>query len=192
MRIQPNKESMVKGHMPKVRLAIFDIDGTIFRSSLLIELVSGLIAAGILPKKSYEAIEKKKIAWLDHDGRYDDYLREVIEIHNRDIKGCRFDDVVAVAHSVIDEQKKRTYRFTRDLAKDLKKRGYHLVAISGSPAYIVSEFAQHLGFDASIGRILEVKNNRFTGKILNQHIVDKRKIVTEFISAQPFAVDLIK
>lgn len=36
------------------KVAFFDIDGTVFRSSLLIELVNALIAEGVFPKEALE------------------------------------------------------------------------------------------------------------------------------------------
>ena len=38
--------------MTKKKVAVFDVDGTLFRSSLLIEIVETLIAAGVFPQKN--------------------------------------------------------------------------------------------------------------------------------------------
>ncbi|MBI2097288.1 MAG: HAD-IB family hydrolase, partial [Candidatus Sungbacteria bacterium] len=40
--------------MAKKRIAVFDIDGTIFRSSLLRELLESLITFGIFPYRAQE------------------------------------------------------------------------------------------------------------------------------------------
>jgi FMN phosphatase YigB (HAD superfamily) len=65
----------------KIKLAIFDIDGTIFRSSLLIELINGLVNNGIFPKVALKEIQKEYTAWLNRKGSYDDYIQKVIDIH---------------------------------------------------------------------------------------------------------------
>jgi len=44
----------MKENKKKTKVAFFDIDGTIFRSSLLIELTESLIQGGIFPQEARE------------------------------------------------------------------------------------------------------------------------------------------
>jgi len=148
--------------MGKIKIGVFDIDGTIFRSSLLIELVRGLVDAGIFPQKANKEMEADYLAWLNRVGDYDDYLEKVIRIYDKYIVGKRFSQVEAVARQVMEREKNKTYRFTRDLIFDLKKKGYYLIAISGSPSYMVDKFAFHMGFDVSFGAVTKIKNGLFT------------------------------
>jgi HAD superfamily phosphoserine phosphatase-like hydrolase len=148
--------------MKKVKIGVFDIDGTIFRSSLLIELVRGLVRSGIFPKKANHEMEADYLAWLNRVGDYDNYLGRVIRIYDKYIFGKKFNKVEAVAWEVMDVEKDKTYRFTRDLITDLKNKDYHLVAISGSPSYMVDKFAFHMGFDVSFGAVTEVRKGVFT------------------------------
>lgn len=150
-----------------MKLAIFDIDGTIFRSSLVIQLCQALVMAGIFPKTSQTEIEKEYLAWLNRKGSYEAYINKVVKIYIKYIKGKQFSQVKRVADRVIFLQKDRTYRFTRNLIKKLKKQGYFLVAVSGSPDYIVEAYAKAIGFNACFGTQLEVINNKFTGKVVN-------------------------
>ena len=148
--------------MKKIKIGIFDIDGTIFRSSLLIELVRGLVRAGVFPKKANQEMENDYLAWLNRVGDYDDYLGKVIKIYDKYILGKKFNEVEKVASGVMDGEKDKVYRFTRDLIPELKKKGYYLIAISGSPSYMVDKFAFHMGFDVSFGATTGVKDGRFT------------------------------
>ncbi len=150
-----------------MKLAIFDIDGTIFRSSLVIQLCEALVMAGIFPKTSQNEIEKEYLAWLDRKGSYEAYINKVVKIYIKYIKGKNFSKVKRVADRVINLQKNRTYRYTRNLIHNLKQKGYFLVAISGSPDYIVEAYAKAIGFNACFGTQLEVINNKFTGKAVN-------------------------
>jgi len=68
------------------KVAIFDIDGTIFRSSLLIELVESFIAKGIFPKKSRAMYEREFKRWLNREGTYEDYIEGVIVAFMKHIK----------------------------------------------------------------------------------------------------------
>src|SRR6185369_255109 len=109
------------------KLAVFDIDGTIFRSSLLIELSHALVDAGIFPQAAKKEIAKEYLAWLDRKGSYEAYINKVVKIYVKHIAGKNFNRANKTAQQVIEFQKDRVYRFTRDLIKKLKKQGYFLV-----------------------------------------------------------------
>lgn len=179
--------------MKKKRLAIFDIDGTIFRSSLLIELVNGLIEEEIFPKNVYKEIEKDYFAWLDRKGSYDNYINQVLKIFLANIKGCKEEDLKKVVKKVIFLQRDHVYRYTRQLIKELKEKGYFLLAISGSPIPIVSEFSLYNKFDSFYGSQYETKKEIFTGKILQAPVQEGKKlIIKEFLNLSEIEFDLNK
>jgi len=155
------------------KLAVFDIDGTIFRSSLLIELVDALIEAGIFKPGIAKLYEQDRKKWLDRSGDYEAYINHVVTAFMNNIKGVRYRDFLRVADQVVDLHRNRVYRFTRDLVRDLKKRGYYLVAVSHSPKGIVEPFAKRLGFHKTYGILYEVdpKTRRFNGKMLYAHLI---------------------
>ncbi|MEK7618417.1 MAG: HAD family phosphatase [Patescibacteria group bacterium] len=176
--------------MKSIRLAIFDIDGTIFRSSLVIELVRALVAHGIFPKEADKEVQKEYLAWLDRKGSYTDYINKVVKIYIEYIAGKSSARVFHIARSVIRAQKDRVYRFTRDLIKKLKKQKYFLVAISGSPSYIVADYARAIGFNKFFGTEMEVVGGRFTGKVLNvDPAFNKKKVLMDFILSRKIKVD---
>ena len=161
------------------KLAIFDIDGTIFRSSLLIELVEALIQEKIFSPSALKIYETARKQWLDRKGEYDDYIAAVVESFKKNLKGVDYDDFLKVARKVVLLNKDRVYRFTRDLIKKLKRRKYYLLAVSNSPQAVVKEFCKNLGFNKVYGRLYEVdEKNRFNGEILFLDlIIDKAKIL---------------
>lgn len=174
-----------------IKLAVFDIDGTIFRSSLTVELVNELIAAKIFPYRAKKQMEEEYLGWLNREGAYDDYLSRLIEIFFENIKGKSEIKVVRIAQKIINWQRKRTYRYTRDLVHHLRKKGLSLIAISGSPSFIVEEFAAAMGFDKSYGIEYEVSNGLFTGKVVNKEpIKNKQKVLKNYIKQLNQRVDL--
>ncbi len=161
----------------KNKLAVFDVDGTLFRSSLLIELVDGLIAAGVFPKSAPKVYEQQFGRWLNREDSYDKYIWKVVEAYQRYIKGVREADVQRVATHVMRFHKKRMYRYTRDLLAKLKKTHY-CIAISWSPRDIVGPFCTELGFDKVYGRIHEVDESfRFTGKVLFEEEINRKDLI---------------
>ena len=178
---------------PKEKLAIFDIDGTVFRSSLLIELINGLVKYNVFPGIAQKELEAEYLAWLDRRGSYEEYLAKVIKIHLKYIKGCRVDAVEVVANEVVKNMKNRVYRYTRDLIKSLKRKKYRLITISGSPAYIVSKFARTLGFDAAFGSEYLIQNGAFVDKVTNPEVfAGKDKVLKKFLADHNISPDLKK
>jgi HAD superfamily hydrolase (TIGR01490 family) len=160
------------------KVAVFDIDGTVFRSSLLIELVEELIADGIFPESTRKVYNRAHKRWLDREDSYEKYINAVVKAFDSHIKGVVESDLLAAAKRVVEFHKHRVYRYTRDLIRHLKKEDYFLLAISHSPKYIVHDFAKGLGFDKVYGRLLELdRNKKFTGQAFEVELIsDKSKI----------------
>jgi HAD superfamily phosphoserine phosphatase-like hydrolase len=165
------------------KVAIFDIDGTIFRSSLLIELVEAMIAEGLFSQRLRKIYARDYKNWLDRKNVYDKYINGVVLAYNKNIKGVSRDKFLKVAKKVIAFHHNRVYRFTRDLVRDLKKKNYYLLAISHSPREIVEAFCKKLGFRKVYGRIYSVdRRGRFTGEMLYLDLIsDKAKVLARAV-----------
>ncbi len=156
-------------------MAIFDVDGTIFRSSLIVELAEVMIERGHFPKEASDMYKKKKEAWSNRKGSYDDYINALVVSFVKHIKGVSFADFDKAVKFVTDRQRDRVYRYTRDLIQDLKKKKYFLLAISQSPKGVLDDFCKYYGFDKVYGRFYELgPSDRFTGKIVDEHLISNK------------------
>ncbi len=168
------------------KLAVFDIDGTIFRSSLLIELAEALIEARVFPRiaRSYYMDSHEK--WARREGGYEVYIMDVVKTYLKFIKGVKRSDIWNVADKVVKEQKKYTYRYTRDLVTQLKKKNFYLLAVSLSPYEIVTPFAKEFGFDKAYGHVYEVDEKvRYTGNMLYEDVMkNKDKVIQRTIEKE--------
>lgn len=173
------------------KVAIFDIDGTIFRSSLLIELVEVLIEEGSFPASVRAEYEHEKVKWLDRKGDYEAYIMAVVRVFIKHIKGMHYDEFTKAAKIVVDRYRHRTYLFTEDLIKNLKKDGYYLLAISQSPKGILDMFCKEVGFDKVYGRIYETDENlRFTGKVVDEEVISlKANIVRRAVEKEGLTLE---
>ncbi len=169
------------------KLAFFDIDGTVFRSSLLIELVKELIRRDIFPASAAFQYQEKHDAWWNRQGSYEDYINALIQTYLKHIKGVHYGDLATVGQAVVTEQKHRVYRYTRDLIQDLKLDDYHIIAISQSPKTVLDDFCINYGFTKVYGRIYELgPQDRFTGVIIDEHwISNKANIVRRVLEQNP-------
>ena len=103
------------------KVAVFDIDGTIFRSSLLIELVEVFIEEGIFESQVRGIYQRAQQKWVDRKGSYEEYIMAVVAAFTSHIKGVPYSDFDRAAKIVIGRNKDRLYRYTRDLTQKLKK-----------------------------------------------------------------------
>lgn len=164
--------------MKKRPVAVFDVDGTVFRSSLLIELVDAFIAAGIFPPTVKRLYEREQRLWLDRKGSYEDYIMKVVAAFRGKLKGVRYSDFEAIAEAVIEGKHDRVYAYTRDLIKDLKRKEYFLLAISHSPKLILEPFCKALGFNKVYGFMYELgPGNRFTGEVEELHLMGNKALI---------------
>lgn len=159
----------------KQKLAIFDIDGTVFRSSLLIELVEVFLEKGLFPPEARAEFLVEEKRWIDRKDEYEDYIMAVVHTFMKYIKGLHYRELVEASEEVFQRHKDRVYVYTRDLIQDLKKRGYFVLAISQSPKATIDPFAQHLGFDKVYGRGYEIgPNDQFTGQVMDIHLIENK------------------
>lgn len=162
-------------------IAIFDIDGTIFRSSLTIELFRKLVLRGVLPKKFLNQIRRSESKWLNRQGHYDDYIWDVVRAYKTGVVGKSRNQVVAASRQVIRGQKLRTYRFTRDLLAKIREK-YVTIAISGSPLEVVNEYNKFLKFDKIYGTEFGVdERGRYTGKVLHEPQQYKKELIIRYV-----------
>ena len=172
-------------------VAIFDIDGTVFRSSLTIELVEGLIAHEVFSPKVREEYRREYEAWLNRHGTYEEYMYAVVEAFVRHIKGTHYEDFMRVVEDVVARTHGRVYRFTRDLIADLKAEGYYLLAVSQSPKAVLDQFCGTLGFDKTYGRFYELgPSDRFTGVVQDEHLIgNKANIVRRAVEKEGLTLE---
>ena len=157
------------------KVAFFDIDGTVFRSSLLIELVNALILEGVFPKDALEYFREARERWSNREGEYKAYVDAVVQTFEKHIRGVHYGELADIGRQVVARKRLYVYRYTRDLIINLKSEGYYLVAISHSPKTVLDDFCFQYGFDKVYGRLYEIgPQDRFTGVITNEHLISNK------------------
>jgi len=161
------------------KVAFIDIDGTVFRSSLLYELVEALIADGHFKARARAGYEKQWAAWHCREGTYESYIQAMVKVFCTNIKGVHYGDFADSARSVVENKQRCVYRYTRDFLSKLKKQNYYVVAISQSPKTILDQFCVEYGFDKVYGRMYELgPTDKFTGHVENEEfIANKANVV---------------
>lgn len=167
----------------KNKVAIFDIDGTIFRKNLHFELISELVWMKIFPFEARSTLTEIYTNWLEHEGTYEDYRKALVELYSKHIRGCKREDVLKASKILVPFHAKRTYIFAEKLIKKLRGEGYHLMIISGSPIEVVEEYnRQYLKFDSAFGSIYTVdENDCYTGAAEFEPSKNKGHVVEQYM-----------
>ncbi len=168
------------------KAAFFDIDGTVFRSSLFIELTETCIREEVFPKDLRDGYAKEYIAWQNREGSYETYIKAMITVFEQHIRGVYYGDFADIGRMVVVNQGKKVYKYTRDLIQDLRGKGYFIVAISQSPKTILDEFCKGYGFDKVYGRVYELgPRDLFTGVVTELDIIkDKAQVVDRVLERE--------
>ncbi|QSX08302.1 HAD-IB family hydrolase [Alkalibacter rhizosphaerae] len=147
--------------------AFFDVDGTLYRDSLMVEHFKKLIKYEVLDPAIWHGDAKRKFEnWVKRHGDYEDYLLEIADIYIQNMKGLERDYIHFITDQVIKLKGERVYRFTRDRIKWHQKEGHLVVFISGSPEYLVEKMAEKYDVEHFVGTKYFVgEDNRFTGEI---------------------------
>lgn len=164
-----------KQTIEKKKAAFFDVDGTIFRSSLLIEIVEELIDRGVFPKETRKEYLREKENWINRRGQYEDYISAVVSTFINHIKGVPYKSFMEVTEEMVERNYHKTYIYTKNMIVDLKKKGYFVVAISQSPKGVLDKFCKHFGFDKVYGRMYELgPEDQFTGVVTDEHLIENK------------------
>jgi HAD superfamily hydrolase (TIGR01490 family) len=164
-------------------LAVFDVDGTLFRRGLLPALTRRLVDEGVFSEKVREELSRDYYAWVERRGSYENYDNLVVELFQRELKGVAVEELRRCARIEVEAHGRRLHLYTRDLAKRLREAGYYLLAISGSPEEILDIFLKPLGFDRAFGTVLaQDAQNRYTGEVLSNPFKDKQRALEEFLA----------
>ena len=163
-------------------LAVFDVDGTLFRRGLLPALTRRLVNEGVFSERVREELSEDYYAWVERRGSYDTYDRLVMDLFLRELAGVSVAELRRCARIEVQTHGRRVHIYTRDVALRLREAGYQLIAISGSPQEILDLFLKPLGFDRAWGTVLAKDDQgRYTGEVLEDPFKNKRRVLEGFV-----------
>jgi len=161
--------------------AFFDIDGTLYRDSLMIEHFKKLLKYEVIdPVMWYGHVEKTYNMWKKRRGNYEDYMEELADIYIDAIKNLNKQETAFITKQVIDLKWDSVYQFTRSRIKFHQEQGHHVFFISGSPDYLVEAMAKKYDATECMGtQYLTDDNGNFTGEIIRMWDAESKKQAIE-------------
>ena len=178
---------MPKSSTPDQPLAIFDLDGTLFRWQLYYEVVLKLLERDFFSAEQAAEIRRAFHGWQSRTEAFHNFEVIAIDALTAHLPVLRVDEFSQIVGEVLDESSHKVYSYTRELAKKLKRDGYHLLAISGSMQEIAEPFALEYGFDACIGWLYERNGDYFTGNTTRVTVGRKGELIREYAKKHGFS-----
>lgn len=157
------------GQPEKKKFAVFDIDGTVMRTSAMQLLSRELVGSGRLGAHVGHEINVRLHDYRQRirDVDFGAYMADAVKIMFSDLKELDVAEYNRVCEALAAKSAANTYVYTRELLRNMKRHGYFLIAISGSELSLVQAFGNALGFDVSIGSAFygENEDGKLTGDV---------------------------
>ena len=163
--------------------AFFDIDGTIYRDSLMVEHFKKLIKYEIVDQRAWVAHARDTfLDWDKRQGNYDDYLLEICDLYVHSLLNVDKNCIDFTSDQVIALKAERVYKYTRSRIKWHLDNGHKVIFISGSPDFLVKKMAEKYNITDYRGSIYVFKDNAFTGEVIPMwDSVSKNKAIDELV-----------
>lgn len=160
--------------------AAFDVDGTIFKSSLAEKVVDACIDQNVFNAEKFNDVYANRKRWQinNNEGLYQAYLHRLVATFVDNMAGVDVEQFDHVTQRLLSEHQVRKFAFPRMLIKALQP-SHHIVAISGSPDILVKPFLRDLGVHETFGSVFEQEDGKFTGAA--RGVGDKADILKDLV-----------
>jgi len=173
--------------------AFLDIDGTLYRNSLMIEHFKKLVKYEVVdPGVWHTSVKDAFIEWRKRVGEYEDYMLELVAIYYEALKGRREADLEFISNQVINLNGDIVYKYTRNQILWHQSQGHKVFFISGSPEFLVRKMALKYEIDGYRGTgYLTDHEGRYTGEVLPMWDSDSKNKAIDELTKQ-YEIDLSK
>lgn len=176
-----------------VKLAVFDVDGTLFDGNMGIEFLKVLLGKQLFPadlgKTIYSWYAKYKSGEVDKALAVD----EIYKVYAKGMLGLQRSVAEQVANETFAGVKKDIFPFVPELFSILRREGFELILLSGSPVEMVNCLAVHLSLSLSsvVAGTLGVRGGLYSGETLSYPGSAQQKVdeLEKLIKAQNWEVD---
>lgn len=166
-------------------IAVFDIDGTLFRWQLYHELVFELKEQGYFSEEQAHSIDTAFMSWQGRRTSWHDYEMYVMQAIESNITRIAPSALEVAAQTVVERSGHKIYSYTANLLTRLQADGYYTIAISGSQQEIAEQFTRRYNFNDCLGAVWERSGDAYTGQ--QARIIPGRKdvVIREYAASHP-------
>lgn len=147
--------------------AFFDVDNTLIQGSSLV-----VFALGLARRRFFSLREVVPIAWKQLKFRVSGNENAADVAAGRTqalefIKGRSVEEMVALCEEIVDKSMQyKAYPGTRELAQMHLDAGQQVWLVTATPVQLAQILARRFGFTGALGTVAEVKDGKFTGRLV--------------------------
>lgn len=172
--------------------AFFDIDGTLYRDSLMVEHFKKLVKYEVIdPVVWHRNVKKTYAEWKKRRAEYDDYLIELSQIYIRSLTGLNKSSLEFIADQVIKLKGEEVYSYSRQRIEYHLQAGHKIFFISGSPDFLVEKMSDKYAATEFRGTRYETdRQGNFTGTIIPMWDAEnKNNAILDFVKRHEIDID---
>lgn len=165
------------------RIVLSDVDGTLVRGSLANDHAvwmheKGIVDLGDLPAR-----------WLA-DPKNEELIRDLAQANLKAIAGKSISELRV--KEFMDEVVRTDGKFYSSLEKliEAREQGHDVILISGSPQYLINDFAKRFGFQGIGSEYHRNGKRRFNGRITGMFGADSKRQIVQQLNVERY--DLVE
>lgn len=166
------------GIQPNLPDATFDLDGTVFKMTVLETYTEWLARQSVFDPLPPEIVRSKQ-EWKRNntEKNYTAHLGQLVRFFIEQVPGKPVSQLGEAAQIVANQQRHRRWNVTTAIISSLRPT-HNLISVSLMPEWLMGPFTEDLGFRALIGSTYVARDGRFTDEA---HSIDK---ATEYTRAR--------
>lgn len=144
--------------------AVFDLDGTVFKFTVLEQYVRWLCEQQVFAPLPPD-IEEARLTWKrgeNNEANYKSHTSKLVQFFIGQVAGKRTATLHQAAEIVANQTSYRRWDITRNIISALRPT-HNLMAISLMPEWLMPPFTRDVGFVASLGCTYVSQGDTFTG-----------------------------
>lgn len=164
--------------------AFFDIDGTIYRNSLMDQNFKKLMRHEIIDETIWHREVKDAFKrWKNRRGDYDTYLELLAKVYLENLIGVDIRYLEFLADKTIEDYYDSVYKYSREMLRWHRANDHKIFFVSGSPEFLVRGMAKKYNVTDYIGsKYLVDEDHKLTGEIEKMwNSENKYKAVNKFV-----------
>ena len=147
--------------------AFFDVDNTLIQGASLIVFATGLARKRYFNLREILPVVWKQIKFRITGSENADDVAEGRQQALEFIKGRSVDELVSLCEEIVDtHMSEKIWPGTRELAEKHLAAGQQVWLVSATPVQLAQILARKLGFTGALGTVAEVRDGKFTGRLV--------------------------
>lgn len=160
------------------KAAFFDVDNTLIRGSTIYFLGRGMYQRGFFTKADISRFVLANLRFRLTGSEKADEIERFKNAATEFIGGHDVEEILAIGKDVYDQYvSPKLWQGTIDIARKHLDEGTEVWLVTAAPEDMAKVIAERLGFTGALGTKAEVKDSKYTGKMVGELLHGKAKAI---------------